>query len=104
LGGVVAVGATVGRFALKTSSWEGVFAASMAVSETVAFVGDSRGHLVLLDIALAASPSGPPLSLVARTQPPTRERVPVLSVQVVQDHAAQESTVLTYQVGGPIVL
>eukprot|EP00873_Tetraselmis_striata_P041757 jgi/Tetstr1/462021/TSEL_007092.t1 len=94
-------GGTVGKYTLKTSSWEGVFAASMAVTESLALVGDSRGHLVLLDADLATSPSGPSLALITRTQPPTRERVPLLSVQVLPPtDVANESTVLTYQADG----
>lgn len=74
----------------------------MAVTESLALVGDSRGHLVLLDADLATSPSGPSLALITRTQPPTRERVPLLSVQVLPPtDVANESTVLTYQVRPP---
>jgi len=73
----------------------------MAVTESLALVGDSRGHLVLLDADLATSPSGPSLALITRTQPPTRERVPLLSVQVLPPtDVANESTVLTYQADG----
>lgn len=86
-------------FGLKTSSREGVFASSLECSETLAFVGDSRGHLVVLDANLVSSPKGPPLTLIKRMQPPTRDRVPVLSVQhMPPTDVPGESTLLTYQV------
>mmetsp|Transcript_25323 Transcript_25323/g.70821 ORF Transcript_25323/g.70821 Transcript_25323/m.70821 type:complete len:377 (+) Transcript_25323:840-1970(+) len=105
LGSVCAInsstGATVSEYILQTSSPEGVFAAALECTETLAFVGDSRGHLVVLDCSFGMSRTVPPLTLVTRCHPPTRERVPVLSVQhMTHEDLPQESTVLTYQADG----
>uniref|UniRef100_A0A061S135 Wd repeat-containing protein 13-like n=1 Tax=Tetraselmis sp. GSL018 TaxID=582737 RepID=A0A061S135_9CHLO len=98
-------GATVSKHVLQGSSREGVFASAIDCMGALTFVGDSSGRLVVLDSSISGVPAVPRLTVAQRVTLPSKERAPVLSVQLSEPSCpGKDADLMTYQADGCLCL